>query len=77
MKPSTYRNVSAILLEMNKNNSIVMDCGEGTYYQMLNHFGHDKVDQALLSLKVIFITHIHSDHNLGILNMISQRKKLC
>ena len=77
MKPSTYRNVSAILLEMHPNNSIMLDCGEGTYYQLLNHFGADKVEQALMALKVIFITHIHSDHNLGILNLISQRKKIC
>ena len=42
-----------------------------------NHFGLDKVEQALLAMKVIFITHIHSDHNLGILNLISQRKKIC
>jgi ribonuclease BN (tRNA processing enzyme) len=30
----------------------------------------------LLKIRIIFITHIHSDHNLGILNMISQRNKL-
>ena len=28
------------------------------------------------SLKIIFITHIHSDHNLGLLNVIKQRNKL-
>ncbi len=30
----------------------------------------------MLKIRIIFITHIHSDHNLGILNMISQRNKL-
>ncbi len=29
-----------------------------------------------MKIKVIFITHIHSDHNLGILNLISERKKI-
>lgn len=77
MKPSTYRNVSGILLEMHHSNSIMLDCGEGTYYQLLNHFGWERTEQALLGLRVIFITHIHSDHNLGILNLIAQRKKLC
>lgn len=30
----------------------------------------------VLSIRVIFITHIHSDHNLGILDLISERNKL-
>lgn len=62
---------------MDKRNSIILDCGEGTYYQILNHFGASRVDEAILSIRVIFITHIHSDHNLGILNLIAKRKKLC
>lgn len=27
-------------------------------------------------MRVIFITHIHSDHNLGLLDLISERMKL-
>lgn len=75
MKPSTYRNVSGIYVEFNKS-SMILDCGEGTYLQLLNHFG-PAVEKVLLSLKVIFITHVHSDHHLGILNLISERRKLC
>ena len=29
-----------------------------------------------MGLRIIFITHIHEDHNLGILDMIAQRTKL-
>jgi ribonuclease BN (tRNA processing enzyme) len=31
---------------------------------------------VLLGLRIIFITHIHSDHNLGLLDLISERNKL-
>ena len=30
----------------------------------------------VLDIRIIFITHIHSDHNLGILDLISERNKL-
>ncbi len=39
MKPSKYRNVSSIYVEMTPNYSFVLDCGEGSYYQLFNHFG--------------------------------------
>jgi ribonuclease Z len=39
MKPSKYRNVSGIFVELDKKNSIMLDCGEGTYYQLFNHYG--------------------------------------
>lgn len=71
MKPSRYRNVSSILIEWNKDNSIMMDCGEGSHIQLTDHYGHERYDEVLLGLRIIFITHIHSDHNLGILDTIS------
>lgn len=77
MMPNTFRNVSGIMVQMSKDNAIILDCGEGTYLQLLNHFGYEKVDDRVLSIRVIFITHIHSDHNLGILNLLAKRKKLC
>ncbi|KAL4438109.1 hypothetical protein ABPG74_016888 [Tetrahymena malaccensis] len=75
MKPAQYRNVSAIYIRNDKNNhGIILDCGEGSYYQLLNQYGEDRVQNEILpNLKIIFITHIHSDHHLGTLNMIRQR----
>ena len=43
---------------------------------MANHFSKREFEDELEKLKVIFITHIHSDHNLGILNLISERQRL-
>ncbi len=76
MKPSKYRNVSSIFVELSEKDSLMLDCGEGSYYQLFNHYGQDKIDDLLLTMRIIFITHIHSDHNLGILDTIAERNKL-
>lgn len=76
MKPSKYRNVSSIYVEVTPEYSLLLDCGEGSYFQLFNHFGWAAIDAVTLRVRTIFITHIHSDHNLGILDFISQRNKL-
>lgn len=40
MKPSKYRNVSSILIEWSEGQSIMMDCGEGSHIQLIDHYGH-------------------------------------
>jgi len=70
MKPTTYRGASAIYL-INKNSGLLMDCAEGSYGQLFDHFGSkEKVDQVLLKTRAVFITHIHGDHQLGVLKII-------
>lgn len=41
----------------------MMDCGCGSYEQMVRFF-HDKVETELAKIKMIFISHIHLDHTL-------------
>lgn len=56
---------------------ILMDCAEGSYMQICDHFGDKKkVDEVLLKTKVAFITHIHGDHQLGILKIMYERDLL-
>jgi len=45
---------------------VMMDCGDGTYAQFLNHFGLAAND-VLLKTRVLFISHCHSDHSLGLI----------
>lgn len=54
-----------------------MDCADGSYGQLMDHFG-DKtlVDDHLIKTLVVFITHIHGDHQLGILRIMQERDKL-
>lgn len=57
--------------------SILMDCAEGSYGQLLDHFmSIEKVNEAIWKLRVVFITHIHGDHQLGIIKIMAERDKL-
>lgn len=60
--PSKYRNVSAILYQ-NEDSAILMDAGEDTITQLYRL--HGSLD-AFRKLKVIYISHNHADHMLGV-----------
>lgn len=75
MKPSKYRNVSSILVEFGQS-KMLLDCGEGSHIQIAEHYGYEQYEDVLLDIRTIFITHIHSDHNLGILDLISHRNAI-
>ena len=70
MKPTLYRNPSAIYF-FNKESALLMDCAEGSYGQIFDHFGSkEKVDRVLLKTWVIYITHLHEDHHSGLLKIM-------
>ena len=75
MVPSTYRNVSSIMIGINSDCILLMDCGEGTYHQLLMQFG-DLIEDVLLKIKIVAITHLHGDHFFGIYNFISERNRV-
>ena len=72
MKPCDFRGASAIYY-FGKDGGILMDTAEGSYGQIYDHFGDEKVSEVLLKTKVIFITHIHGDHSLGVIKMMHER----
>lgn len=74
MMPSTYRNVSSICLNFGDQH-MLMDCGEGSFSQMMDCVGLEKIDIFLKNLRVIFISHIHVDHNLGMFKMLAERQE--
>ena len=76
MKPTTYRGPSAILL-FNNDHGLLMDAAEGSYGQICDHFKtKEAIDEVLLNTQFVFITHIHGDHQLGILKFMSERDLL-
>lgn len=71
--PSKYRNVSAILLSL-PNGRLLLDCGEGTYGQLVRRFGVEETAALLRNLRCIFVTHMHADHHLGIIELLENRR---
>jgi len=40
-----------------------MDCAEGSYGQLFDHFvTPERTNDVLLKTNIVFITHIHGDH---------------
>uniref|UniRef100_T1J1X8 Zinc phosphodiesterase ELAC protein 2 n=1 Tax=Strigamia maritima TaxID=126957 RepID=T1J1X8_STRMM len=73
---NSIRNVSCILLRLSEAKWMLMDCGEGSYGQIVKLFGLDETANILRNLVAIFISHLHADHHLGLLQLIIERKKI-
>ncbi|KAF8631971.1 hypothetical protein AX15_002105 [Amanita polypyramis BW_CC] len=85
--PSKYRNVSSTLITIPEGGNILLDAGEGTWGQLVRHYGlgqgpkaaegtSDDVWQVLRDLKCIFISHIHADHHMGLATILAKRRML-
>ncbi|KAK9367288.1 beta-lactamase-like protein [Lipomyces kononenkoae] len=66
--PSVFRNVVGTIVRMDDGWSVLLDCGEGTYYGLRSMYGDD--EDVLRSVKVVFISHMHADHHLGLLSFV-------
>jgi ribonuclease Z len=73
--PNKTRNTSGMLLEVDENRVIILDCGEGTFGQIIRFYGHDKAYQILSKTKAIYISHLHADHHLGLIGLLQGRRK--
>uniref|UniRef100_A0A3B3ZX46 Zinc phosphodiesterase ELAC protein 2 n=1 Tax=Periophthalmus magnuspinnatus TaxID=409849 RepID=A0A3B3ZX46_9GOBI len=72
--PMKTRNVSGTLLNISPTQSLLLDCGEGTFGQLCRHYG-DQVDEALCKITSVFISHMHADHHTGLLKLLYQRQR--
>ena len=58
-----------------KSYGILLDCGNGTYGQIIDHFQEQDIKPLLRNLKIIYVTHIHYDHNLGLMKILREADK--
>ncbi|XP_044272419.1 ribonuclease Z, mitochondrial isoform X2 [Tribolium madens] len=73
--PNKTRNTSGMLLEIDENTNIVVDCGEGTLGQIVRFYGKDKASAELAKIGAIYISHLHADHHLGLVGVLQGRKR--
>ena len=72
--PNKTRNTSAILAEVAPDKFTILDCGEGTYGQLLRLLGPEQCAHVLRNTKSIFISHIHADHHIGLIGLLNGRR---
>ncbi|EGV62301.1 ribonuclease Z [Yamadazyma tenuis] len=80
--PSLYRNVLANLVRIPIKNhetgeveykTILLDGGENTLGSLLRTFGHkDQYQTILQELGMIFLSHLHADHHLGLVSILNK-----
>lgn len=73
--PNKTRNTSGLLVNISANKTLLMDCGEGTYGQLVRLLGLDEADQALRNLAAVYVSHLHADHHIGFINILLGRRK--
>lgn len=75
--PCKYRSVSGILWT-HAHASFLLDCGEGSWSQMVAMVAGvaSAVVELASSLRVVWISHPHADHHLGVMRVLFERKKL-
>ena len=73
MMPSKYRNVTSMLLECTAGEYILLDAGEGSIGQLRRC---RDVAGVLKGLKLVWVSHIHADHHLGLATILHRRAAL-
>ena len=53
---------------------MLLDCGEGTYGQIVRYFGLEKSIKVLSNLVAVYLSHLHADHHLGLFGLLQGRQ---
>lgn len=73
--PNKTRNTSSILLELSNDKTLLMDCGEGTYGQLVRLLGARECEVLLRKLVAVYVSHLHADHHIGFIRLLLARRK--
>lgn len=63
-------------MSSSENECVLLDSGEGTYGQLVRHFGITGAETVLSDLKAIYVSHLHADHHIGLIGLLSVRQKM-
>eukprot|EP01033_Poteriospumella_lacustris_P005253 gene5253-3754_t len=82
--PSKYRNVSSTLLYFHGSQAaMLLDCGEGSWHQLQRlspptltepTTAIQRAQEWSRLIQLVWISHLHADHHLGLIHLIVQRK---
>nr|CAD7587435.1 unnamed protein product [Timema genevievae] len=73
--PNKTRNTSGILLRISADTSVLLDCGEGTYGQLVRFYGPAGVGDILRTIRAVYVSHLHADHHIGLVGLLKGRKE--
>ncbi|KAJ3149125.1 Zinc phosphodiesterase ELAC protein 2 [Geranomyces michiganensis] len=68
--PGRFRNGYATFVTFPTGN-LLLDGGEGTLGQLFRHYGPEALRKEVANLKLVFVSHLHADHHLGIIRVLS------
>ena len=57
--------LTGVYLTLSADHSVLLDCGEGTYGQLVRLQGEQRAAETLRRLGAIYISHLHADHHIG------------
>lgn len=77
--PSKYRNVISSLVRIPfedengvRYRSVLLDAGENTLGSIKRMLGNENLETYFQELKMIYLSHLHADHHLGIVSIIKE-----
>lgn len=68
--------VSATLIQTPSDGNVLLDAGESTYGQLKRRFGSSEIDRVIGNLRLVFISHLHADHHMGLSKLLVERRKV-
>ena len=77
--PAKYRNVSGFFMQFGGEGyggNIMIDTGEGSLAQLIRRYGIDSVNKKLRDMRLVWISHIHADHHVGLPHILAARAEL-
>lgn len=75
-EPSKYRGPSGILIKIpfcTAEHYMLLECGEGTFGQLVRMFGYRGALDRLSKTRCIWISHRHADHMSGLVELLHRR----